>query len=91
VQDKPLPKVKYLRDFFRVTGVKYDDNYDKNQGRTAEGYTTNAGAPSRYMLEVNGSWLRVYIWQISNSGTAFVRIRGQRYIVSDTDLNKVSV
>ncbi len=86
--DKPLPKVKYLRDFFKVTGVKYDYNYNQKEGMTAEGYTTNAGAPSRYMLEVNGRWLRVYIWQISNNGTAFVRIRGQRYVVDQTDLSK---
>jgi hypothetical protein len=77
------PSVKYLEGFFRVTGVKHDYNYDKEEGMTAEGYTTYAGAPSRYMLQVNGRWHRVYIIQISNAGSAFVRLHGQKYFVRD--------
>ncbi len=73
--------VKYLEDSFIITGVKHDYNYDKRKGMTAEGYTTYAGAPSSYMLQVNGRWLRVYIIQISNAGSAFVRLQGQRYFV----------
>jgi hypothetical protein len=82
-----LPKVKYLEDFFKVTGVKRDDNYDPYEGRTEEGYTTNAGAPCCYMLQIDnkGKWHRVYIWQISNNGTAFVKLRGQRYVVRTTN------
>ena len=84
MSDKPskYPSVKYLEDSFRITDVKHDYNYDKNQGMTDEGYTTYAGAPSRYMLQVNGRWLRVYIIQISNAGSAFVRLNGQRYFVN---------
>jgi hypothetical protein len=78
-----LPKVKYLEDSFRTTGVKYDYDYDTRQGITEEGYTTNAGAPTRYMLQIDGKqmWHRVYVWQISNNGTAFVRLRGRRYVI----------
>jgi hypothetical protein len=73
--------VKYLEDSFRITDVKYDYNYDKSEGMTNEGYTTYAGTPSRYMLQVKGRWHRVYIIQISNAGSAFVRLHGQKYFV----------
>ncbi len=75
------PKVKYLEDHFRITGVKHDYNYNKMEGMTEDGYTTYAGAPSRYMLQVNERWHRVYIIQISNAGSAFVRLNKQRYFV----------
>ncbi len=76
-------KVKYLEDSFRITGVKYDYNYNAQEGLTAKGYTTDAGAPTRYVLQIDGEqmWHRVYVWQISNNGTAFVRLRGQRYVI----------
>ena len=75
------PKVKYLEDHFRITGVKHDYNYNKMEGMTEEGYTTYAGAPSHYMIQVNERWHRIYIIQISNAGSAFVRLNKQRYFV----------
>ena len=79
-----LPKkVRYLEDAFRITGVKYDYDYDTRQGITAEGYTTNGGTPTRYVLQIDGKqrWHRVYVWQISNNGVAFVCLSGLRYVI----------
>ena len=57
-------------------------------GMTVDGYTRRSGAPSSYMIRLAGErrWRRVMIWQFSNVGTAFVRVKGQALIISDADL-----
>lgn len=57
-------------------------------GMTAEGYTGKRGAPTSWMIRLEGEriWRRVMVWQFSNAGTAFVRIKGLEYVVRDSDL-----
>lgn len=55
-------------------------------GMTRAGYTVRGGAPTRYLVRLTGEtrWRRLMVWQTSNMGTCFVRIKGQSLIVSDT-------
>jgi len=52
---------------------------------TVHGYTKQYGAPSSWMVRLDGSkvWRRVYIYQISNAGSAFVRVAGRQLFVPD--------
>lgn len=52
-------------------------------GIAADGYSLRSGAPSQYMvrLENNPRWYRVMVWQFSNAGTAFIRIKGIPYVL----------
>lgn len=57
-------------------------------GRTADGYTTRAGAPTSRMIRLKGEkrWRRVMVWQFSNAGTFFVRVKGRSLIIDPMDL-----
>ena len=57
-------------------------------GIGAYGYTLRSGAPTGWMVRLDGEtrWRRVMCWQFSNAGTAFLRIGGVPVIVSDADL-----
>lgn len=57
-------------------------------GMAADGYTTRSGAPTSYMIRLAGEsrWRRLMIWQFSNIGTLFVRVKGKPKIVNDSDL-----
>jgi len=57
-------------------------------GMTRDGYTKRSGAPTGTMVKLEGEkrWRRVMVWQFSNAGTAFVRVKGKPYIVRDTDI-----
>ena len=52
-------------------------------GMTVDGYTTRAGAPTSWMIRLHGEkrWRRVMVWQFSNAGTAFIRVRGKVLVI----------
>lgn len=54
-------------------------------GMAADGYTLRSGAPTSWMIRLRGEtrWRRVMVWQFSNAGTLFVRMRGVPHIVSE--------
>lgn len=54
-------------------------------GMSRQGYTLRSGAPTSVMVRLEGDriWRRVMVWQFSNAGTAFVRIKGEAFVVSD--------
>lgn len=56
-------------------------------GRTVDGYTVRAGAPTGLLVRLEGEsrWRRVYCVCFSNVGTCFLRMRGREYLVSDCD------
>lgn len=62
-------------------------------GRTADGYTKQAGAPTGYLIRLRGEKRerRVMCWQFSNVGTFFVRIRGKAHIIPSHALQSVPV
>ena len=57
-------------------------------GIGADGYTLRSGAPTGWLVRLDGEtrWRRIMVWQFSNVGTAFLRIGGVPVIVSDADL-----
>jgi hypothetical protein len=74
--------VQYL-DMSRITRAKQGDA--PRYGMTALGYTKRSGAPSSVMIQIDGEkrWRRVMIWCFSNSGTLFVRVKGQPLVLSN--------
>lgn len=54
-------------------------------GMTREGYTYRTGAPSSLLVRLEGEkiWRRLMVIQISNAGSCFLRIRGERFFVPD--------
>lgn len=57
-------------------------------GMTRMGYTKLSGAPSHLMIKLEGEkiWRRLMIWQFSNGGTCFVRVKGEALIVAGHDV-----
>ena len=57
-------------------------------GMTRDGYTVRRGAPSRYMIRLEGEkrWRRLMVWQFSNAGTCFIRVNGEPLVVNEFDL-----
>lgn len=54
-------------------------------GMTRSGYTLRRGAPTSLMIRLDGEkiWRRLMVWQFSNCGTCFVRVKGECLIVRD--------
>ena len=53
-------------------------------GRTASGY--GGKIPTSHMIRYAGRWRRVYVMIYSNSGTAYVIVNGENYIIDiDTE------
>lgn len=53
------------------------------------GYTKRTGAPTDYMVQIQGSnrWYRVYNFCRSNSGTLFIKTKNNSFsVVNDYDL-----
>lgn len=84
----------YLHDAdMRIVDVRRTDV--PRYGVRADGYSARSGAPTCYLVKVAGGrlalrdvavWRRIRVWQWSNAGTAFVRIRGCDYVIRDCDL-----
>lgn len=73
--------VNYLTQ--KIAEVKETDV--PRYGIAADGYTVRSGAPLPQMVRLEGekTWRRLMIWQFSNIGTCFVRIKGVEYVVRD--------
>ena len=57
---------------------------EKGLTYTASGYGRKI--PTRYMVQVNGKWRRVYCYQISNAGTCYIgKLSPDSIIVTDID------
>jgi hypothetical protein len=57
-------------------------------GMTADGYTKRSGAPTSWMIRLDGEkrYRRLMVWQFSNAGTLFVRVRGECLVVNEFDI-----
>jgi hypothetical protein len=73
--------VKYLDK--KIVEVKETDV--PRYGIAADGYTLASGAPLPQMIRLEGekTWRRLMLWQFSNAGTCFVKIKGEAYVVRD--------
>lgn len=73
--------VNYLEK--KIVEVKETDV--PNYGIGADGYTLRSGAPLPQMIRLEGetTWRRLMLWQFSNAGTCFVKIKGTCYVVRD--------
>lgn len=65
--------------------AKRENPIDSRRYMTRGGYTKRSGAPIGIMIRLVGEarWRRVMVWQFSNAGTCFVRIKGVPHIVRD--------
>jgi len=54
---------------------------------TSDGYTKKCGAPTDYMVKIKGyrGWRRIRVYQISNAGTAFIRLPGNDFCPIDAE------
>ena len=77
--------VKYLTT--PIAEVR-DDPPRLGSGMTREGYTKTSGAPTDRMIRLEGekTWRRLMVWQFSNLGTMFVRIKGEPLVVREEDI-----
>lgn len=57
-------------------------------GMTVDGYTKRSGAPTAFMVRLEGEkrWRRVMAWQFSNAGTVFVRVMGEPLVIRNPTL-----
>ena len=57
-------------------------------GMAADGYTLRSGAPTSLMVKLEGEkrWRRLMVWQFSNAGTCFLRIKGEPLIVRESSI-----
>lgn len=81
--------VQYLRT--KIVESKQTTNTPR-YGICRDGFTKRSGAPTSYMIRLQGEkiWRRVMCWCFSNSGTCFVRIKGQCLIVDEFDIPKAT-
>lgn len=89
--DMPKARSFYLAPTYTIAEAKRVYPRNPHAGMTADGYTKRSGAPSSIMVRLTGEkiWRRVMVWQFSNAGTAFVRIKGTPFIVCDSDIPEV--
>ncbi len=61
-------------------------------GMTSDGYTKRSGAPTSLMIRLGGEarFRRLMVWQFSNAGTCFVRIKGESFIVPEHNIPEPS-
>lgn len=80
--------VKYAPAIAEVRTVAVTKNA-RMRGMTRDGYTTRRGCPVSRMVRLVGEtrWRRVYVWQFSNAGTAFINIKGEPHVVPDSELS----
>lgn len=58
---------------------------DSRRYMTRDGYTRRSGAPSSIVVRLEGEkrFRRLMVWQFSNAGTCFLRVRGEALIVPE--------
>lgn len=73
----PMPKIAEVRTTERPS-----------YGLAVDGYTGLAGAPTSKLVRLEGEkrWRRLMVWQFSNAGTLFLRIKGKNVVVRECDL-----
>jgi hypothetical protein len=73
--------------YANVTNVKISEvtEYQKNKYRDRLGYSLKCGVPTDYMVQIDYSktWYRVKCYQISNSGTLFIKTKNNPFLVVD--------
>lgn len=76
--------VKYLTS--KIAEMRTTDT--PRYGMAADGYTLRSGAPTSKLIRLEGEklWRRLMVWQFSNCGTLFVRIKGAPLVVCECDL-----
>lgn len=77
-----------MPDYLKTKIVESKQTDAPRYGMTVDGYTKRSGAPTSYMIRLEGEtrWRRLMLWQFSNAGTCFVRIKGKEYIVPGHDI-----
>ena len=68
-----------------VTGVRVTDV--PVSGQTVTGY--GGKIPTAHMIEYLGVWRRVYVMVYSNSGTPYVLVKGERFVLDNDTQHEV--
>ena len=78
--------IKYLRDRAKIVESKQTET--PRWGMAADGYTLRGGAPTSRMIRLEGEkrFRRLMVICFSNSGSCFVRIKGEMLFVDEFDL-----
>ena len=86
-QTKEKKRPCYLTDSLGAV-VEVKQTAAPRYGMAADGYTLKSGAPTSYMVRLDGEtrWRRVMCWQFSNAGTLFLRVKGESLIIRDHEL-----
>lgn len=75
--------VEYLTQAIRDVAATPTPRY----GMAADGYTLRSGAPTGWLIRLAGEhparWRRVMVWQFSNAGTLFVRVKGAPLVIPE--------
>ena len=58
---------------------------------TVGGYTKKSGCPTDYKVKLEGEtrWRRVYNYCISNSGTLYVKVKGEDIVVCGYEIKAI--
>jgi len=85
---KVTPKLRYVDELgsveFRLTEVPRRGFLQLMPGQGKDGYGSKI--TTDYECRVGNKWHRVYLIQISNAGSHYVTVGGQRYYVRDSDI-----
>jgi len=75
--------VQYLP--VKIVESRYAPCANPHAGMARDGYTLRRGAPTSVMIRLDGEkrWRRLMVWQFSNAGTCFVRVKGTPLVVPD--------
>ena len=77
-----------MTDYLKTKIAESKQTETPRYGMAADGYTVKAGAPTSYLIRLEGEkrFRRVMCWQFSNVGTLFVRIKGTPYVVREYEI-----
>ena len=80
---------KTKTEYANVTKVK-KETFQGNARNyyTIDGYTKRCGMPIDFMVQINNTprWYRVKVFQVSNSGTAFIKTKENPFLIINEDL-----
>ena len=81
--------VKYLTH--EIVAAIHQPAPNPNAGITADGYTSIKGAPTQFMIMVEGKaiWRRVWVLCFSNCASHFVTVEGEKYYLTGGDMDKI--
>ncbi len=81
-----------MTNYLKTAIVESKRTSQPSYGMARDGYTLKSGAPTSLMVRLEGEkrFRRLMVWQFSNAGTCFLRIKGEAMIVPDHTVPEAS-